>query len=299
MTTTDQRSARLDEIALPGGQFAILAIDHIDSLASTLDPRDPASISEDRIRDIKVRVVSAMEAQVGAVLLDPVIGFRGDRAEFGLGDTTGLVLGIENGDYTRVDAEPRLLPGWSVQRAAELGASAVKISFYFDPTTDTRPAEAFVSMVADQCERAAVPVFVEPLAVVSDPGKRREVILEGVKRFGSLGGDVLKIEFPEDVRSRSVDGWQEACGEVEEASPVPWTLLSAGEEFERFHQMLTVACEAGASGFLVGRAVWREVAQAENALPLGIERLSSLTAVSSSTGQSWRTRRIDRGGGRA
>lgn len=290
MNHPNERRRRLDEVALTGGQFAILAIDHIDSLASVLDPDDPASISDRDLRGVKVQVVGAMQSQVGAVLLDPLVGFRGDRAEFGLSAGTGLVLGIEDGDYTRKDAEPRLLEGWSVGRAAELGASAVKISFYFDPWGVTTPAEAFVSMVVGQCDREAMPVFVEPLVAVHDPERRRQGICEGVRRFGSLGGDVLKIEFPASTEASSATEWREACEEIEAHSPVPWTLLSAGQDFDKFHSMLTVACEAGASGFVAGRTAWREAARSMSDVSLGVERLAALTALAASKGRNWRDR---------
>jgi tagatose-1,6-bisphosphate aldolase len=39
---------------------------------------------------------------------------------------------------------------------------------------------------------------------------------------------------------------------------VPWILLSAAVDFESFLRQVTVACNAGASGIAVGRAVWKE-----------------------------------------
>ncbi len=42
-----------------------------------------------------------------------------------------------------------------------------------------------------------MPLFCEPLADVRGGDVRRKV-LEGVRRFGSLGADVLKIQFPGD-----------------------------------------------------------------------------------------------------
>jgi tagatose 1,6-diphosphate aldolase len=50
----------------------------------------------------------------------------------------------------------------------------------------------------------------------------------------------------------------ESCKEISAASPVPWILLSAAVDYEAFLQQVTVACNAGASGIAVGRAVWKE-----------------------------------------
>ena len=35
-------------------------------------------------------------------------------------------------------------------------------------------------------------------------------------------------------------------------------LLSGGVDFPLFQQQLEIACDAGASGFLAGRAIWKE-----------------------------------------
>ena len=37
-------------------------------------------------------------------------------------------------------------------------------------------------------------------------------------------------------------------------------LLSAGVNFEIFKKQLEIACRAGASGFVAGRAIWKEAA---------------------------------------
>ena len=50
----------------------------------------------------------------------------------------------------------------------------------------------------------------------------------------------------------------EACQEVSSASIVPWILLSAAVDYETYLRQVTVACQAGASGIAVGRAVWKE-----------------------------------------
>jgi tagatose 1,6-diphosphate aldolase len=73
---------------------------------------------------------------------------------------------------------------------------------------------------------------------------------------------VVKVEFPLDVHDEPDQGvWGEACAELDAASRVPWTLLSAGDAFETFKQQLRVACRAGCSGFVGGRAIWQEAVE--------------------------------------
>jgi len=52
--------------------------------------------------------------------------------------------------------------------------------------------------------------------------------------------------------------WMDACREISSASRAPWILLSAAVDYDTFVRQVTVACNAGASGIAVGRAVWKE-----------------------------------------
>ena len=63
-------------------------------------------------------------------------------------------------------------------------------------------------------------------------------------------------------RRRSTDRarWREACAELDEASALPWVLLSGGVDDATFEAQVETACRAGASGVLVGRSVWAEAA---------------------------------------
>ena len=282
------RSGRLAGVATGTGHFAVLAIDHVRSFATTVRPRDPDSLTPDDIRSAKLALVEGLAAHAGAVLVDPgfLAGLGAVRREALRG--TGLILGIEDGDYEDVITAPRLLPGWDVRRASELDVDAVKISVYFDPDGDTAAAERFVTDVAAQCEATGMPLFCEPLALYGRPEERRRAVLEGVRMFGPLGADVLKLQFPEPgPRTASGREWVEACREVDRLSPVPWTILSEGGDYGLFRQQLRTACRAGASGFLAGRAVWREAATGEAGLSSGTDRLDELWRIAESEGVPW------------
>ena len=43
--------------------------------------------------------------------------------------------------------------------------------------------------------------------------------------------------------------------------PMPWTLLSGGGDFESFYAQVEAVLEGGASGCMVGRALWGEAAR--------------------------------------
>jgi tagatose-1,6-bisphosphate aldolase len=89
--------------------------------------------------------------------------------------------------------------------------------------------------------------------------EHRRVVLEAARSLVPLGVDVLKSEFPLDVLHETDEGmWREACLELTAASQAPWVLLSGGVSPDLFFRQATIACEAGASGIMAGRAIWNE-----------------------------------------
>jgi tagatose 1,6-diphosphate aldolase len=296
---------RLEATSTAAGHFAIVALDHVASMAATMVPDNPATVTADQLVDAKARITSRLRDFASAVLLDPMDGYSPVHTPAELAAGIGLVLGIEASDYTSDQATPHLLEGWSVERAADAGADAVKISFRFDPQRDTRAVEQFVAEVAAECHRCELPLFAEPLGVWRGPDERRQVTVAAAERFGNLGVTVLKLEFPVDVAVvDDEEAWFDACAEVDAASPVPWTVLSGGEPFERFVTMVQIACDAGAAGFVGGRAVWRECVTGGSVDTAAVEqaatRLEQLTTVVNARARPWFGHRswsaIDEGG---
>ena len=74
---------------------------------------------------------------------------------------------------------------------------------------------------------------------------------------------------------------------------MPWVLLSAGVDFEQFKPQVQVACACGASGFLAGRAIWKEAAAmstAERATFLqdvARDRLRQLLVIAAADARPW------------
>ena len=126
--------------------------------------------------------------------------------------------------------------------------------------------ERLVRKVALDCAKYDIPFFLEPLSYASDdqnkslpPEERRQVVIETAKRLVPLGVDVLKAEFPVDISVEHDEKiWFDACRELTAVSKVPWVLLSAGVSYDTFLKQVHIACKAGASGVIVGRAVWKE-----------------------------------------
>ncbi len=284
-------SRRLGRVATTTGLFTVLAIDHVGSFAQTVSPARPENMTADDINAAKQPIIEALGPISRAVLIDPGYLVATGSAVGGRPEGLGLILGIEDGDYADVRTSPRLLPGWNVERAAEMGADAVKISVYYDPDGDMSAAERFVTAVVRQCREVGLPLFCEPLALYEDPADRKRAVMEGVRRLGPLGAEVLKLQFPvmPEAGRHAPEEWAEACAEVDRSSPVPWVILSEGSDFGLFRDQVRVACAAGASGFLGGRAIWRELATGRRDAHHAAQRMTELRAVAEAEGTPWST----------
>ena len=155
-------------------------------------------------------------------------------------------------------------------------------------------ALAFVMALVDECRKYDLPLFAEPFSFGVQGDERRRVVIETARRISRLAIDVLKVEFPIDVQQqRDEQVWADACLELSAVCRVPWALLSAGVDFDTFARQVAVACQAGASGYLVGRAVWKEAvaltgaAQTDYLQETAVPRLQTLAKIANQYGRSW------------
>jgi tagatose 1,6-diphosphate aldolase len=262
----------LQQCATRRGALAVLALDHRGNLRQLLHPENPAGTTVQEIVDFKRALVRSLSPVASAVLLDPQFSTAQCITGGDLPGQVGLIVAVEASGYSgdTTARSSRVLPGWSVAKTKRLGASAVKLLVYYHPDSQTAPEiENLVRQVSTDCAEQDIPLFLETLSYSLDPERkklspdeRRYVVIETARRLTPLGGDVLKAEFPLDAQAVTDQyAWQEACSELSQASRIPWVLLSASVDFETFLRQVTAACQAGASGVAVGRAVWREATE--------------------------------------
>ena len=281
--------------------FAIVAF---DQRASYRRMMPPGSSYADLAR-FKNEVIGALSCHASAMLTDPTYGLG---AAMGMNGKSGLLLALEKSGYSG-DASYRkteLIPGWTVEKIRKVGANAVKFMVYYNPRNEDLAAEleGMVRQVVAECHRWDLPVFLEPMSYSLDAkvakdsaayaAQRAEIVIETARRLSRTGADVLKMEFPLDIQyDRDQASWRQACAKLSDASAVPWVLLSAGVDFEQFKPQAQIACECGASGFLAGRAIWKEAAAmtgSERDLFLrgaATERLKQLLAIAASAARPW------------
>jgi len=253
----------LQQISSTRGTFTALALDHRQNLRKA----NPAFVDDTELSRFKLDVTKALASRATAILLDPEVSAAQAICAHAIPNGVGLVIAVESTGYTgKADARhAQITPGWSVEKAKRIGASAVKLLVYYHPDSATaEEIEDFISRIAEDCVRHDLVLMLEPLSYSLKENKKLSseekhyVVVETAKRLTALNVDILKAEFPLDVNDKDESKWMDACKEIASASLIPWILLSAAVDYESFLRQVTVACNAGASGIAVGRAVWKE-----------------------------------------
>jgi len=295
-------SFSLDPIANEVGRFAILAMDQRGTLRTMLDKAGQPSTDQD-LSAFKVDVIGALSPLASGVLTDVEYGVGTVRTAGALDPRAGLLIASErspqptwNGEqrteYSAVDRGPGFV--------AANGGVALKFLVRWRPDRPAAPGEPDLAQEAVDAVRAVIvdcreygmPSVIEPL-VTKLPTEREfsaeqrsRAVIRSAELLAALGPDLLKLEWPGDA-----DGCREVskvCGNV------PWALLSAGVEHEQFVEQVLTAMDAGACGYIAGRAFWGEAVYLTGAdrrhflETTATERMAGLNAATEGRGRSWR-----------
>ncbi len=281
--------------------FTIMAFDQRGSYAKMLPPDS----SYEHAVAIKSEVVGQLSPYTSAVLLDADYGLL---PAMQMHRNSGLLMALEKSGYTgdstmrRADFDP----DWTVAKMRKAGAAAVKLLIYYHPDSGAlaEEIEGAIGDILQDCHEQDLPLFVEPMSYSLDPDVATDsevfaetkpaVVIETAKRISALGVDILKLEFPMNAKYHDDETeWLKACETVSEASTAPWVLLSAGVDFKVFERQVRVACQGGASGYLGGRAIWKECAamspgeRYEFLLGTAMERVACLNGHTQKHGRPW------------
>ncbi len=281
--------------------FNILAFDQRGTFRKML----PADASYDAAAQMKRDIVVALSYHASAVLLDNEYGLP---SIVDMNGSSGILMAYEESGYSG-DSTYRGIKfddNWTIAKIKAVGASAVKVLAYYNPKSGelATQIETLLKQVADECHKHDLPLFLEPLTYSLDAKVAKEsaefaklrpdLVIESAEKLSNLGVDILKMESPVDPNFDSnQQNWADTFAEVSKASSVPWVLLSAGVNYEAFESQTRLACEAGASGWLAGRAIWKEAVgmtpeQRTTFLnSRATERMQRLNAISAQYARPW------------
>lgn len=140
----------------------------------------------------------------------------------------------------------------TLERAAQLGADAVKILMPWDVAAEERGrCAAFVGEVIVRAEPLGLPVMVEPICLELPRGPEAVAVEgDGCRMAAELGADIIKVAYPGDPELLAT--WASELG-------VPLVLLGgpASGTADDLCVLVAEALAAGARGITIGRRVWQ------------------------------------------
>ena len=297
---TKARTGTLDDIATDSHVFSIIAMDQRNTLRRMFTAVG-LDASDDDLRTAKADVARVLPPAASGLLSDPTYGVPAITQAKALAPNCGLLVAAEPAERRSYAGEPRTHrdPGLDAQWVLDQGGDVLK--FFVQLRADRpAPAPGEPDLVAEtlavceeiirDCRAQGVPVVIENL-VYTRPGEdltgqaREDAIIESARALNDLDIDLLKLEYP---------GSPAGCRRLAEILGRPWAVLSAGVPFDQFTGIIQIATdEGGASGFIAGRSVWREVVsltghQREEFLAsVALPRLERLVNVAADRARPW------------
>lgn len=308
-TITAGKYRGLSVLADDRGVFRMIAVDQRPPIFAALaahDGRRPEQVGYDEVSTVKLLLTSVLAPASSAVLVDPIWTHAGALAH--VPGSVGLMSTLEDHAFEVRGGErySRVIEGWSVAKIKRSAADGVKLLVWHRPDAggeNLAHQDELVTAVGAACREHDIP-FVLELLVYPLTGEdassaeyvraKPQRVLASIRHYtqARFGVDMLKVEFPTDLKfvaefsSGAFDGRpREAVhdladtrgflAELDSVATVPWVMLTAGVTPREFETQLELATEAGASGFLAGRAVWLDALSAYPDLGAVEKRLRS------------------------
>ncbi|MGN6688066.1 MAG: hypothetical protein ACTHK1_11050 [Actinomycetales bacterium] len=253
--------ASLDDLRRPSGAFAMLAVDQREALRGMLAEQQQRDIPDADVTAFKLEAARILTPYASAVLLDKQFVLDQALEQSVVAPGCGLIVAADHfipgpqevvGDAVIDDAV-------DLEHYAAQGAVAAKLLVIWRPDGDPEQRTAMVEDFRARCQTAGLVSIIEPVSRPPLDGRAwdwGDGILAAARELGDLGVDLYKAEVPLHGEGDEAEVSRQ-CAQITEAVASPWVVLSSGVKDDVFPRAVQLAIQAGASGFLAGRAVWR------------------------------------------
>ncbi|EBG0411184.1 sulfofructosephosphate aldolase [Salmonella enterica] len=254
----------IKDITRASGGFAMLAVDQREAMRlmfAAAGAKTPVANSV--LTDFKVNAAKILSPYASAVLLDQQFCYRQAVEQNAVAKSCAMIVAADDfipGNGIPVDnvVIDKKINAQAVKRD---GAKALKLLVLWRSDEDAQQRLDMVKEFNELCHSNGLLSIIEPVVRpprCGDKFDREQAIIDAAKELGDSGADLYKVEMPlygKGARSDLLTASQRLNGHIN----MPWVILSSGVDEKLFPRAVRAAMEAGASGFLAGRAVWSSV----------------------------------------
>ena len=253
----------IDALTRPSGAFAMLAIDQRESMRAMFGEYQKTPVSDQQLTEFKLAALRALSPLASAVLIDRQFAWRQAIDQHAVATSCGLIAAVDEFIPSAHEIVSDVVIDEKIDPLAVKadGALALKLLVLWRPDESAEIRKDMVRDFIGRCRQAGLLSIIEPVSRKprdARPWDTNEGIQAAAEELGHLGADLYKAEVPLYGRGgeRAV---REASARLNDTIRGPWVVLSSGVSPDEFPQAVEWACREGASGFLAGRAVWRNV----------------------------------------
>ncbi|WP_312973752.1 sulfofructosephosphate aldolase [Atlantibacter sp.] len=254
----------LKDIARPSGGFAMLAVDQREAMRLMFAAAGAAlPVADSVLTDFKVNAAKILSPWASAILVDQQFCYRQIVEQQAVAKNCATIVAADAfipGNGIPVDSvtiDQHVDP----QAVKRDGAKALKLLVLWRSDEDPQQRLDMVKAFNQRCHAQGLLSIIEP--VVRPPRRgdnfnREQAIIDAAKELGDCGADLYKVEMPLFGKGTQ-QALLSASQRLHDCINMPWVILSSGVDEKLFPRAVRTAMEAGASGFLAGRAVWASV----------------------------------------
>lgn len=254
----------LKDIARPSGGFAMLAVDQREAMRLMFAAAGAAlPVVDSVLTDFKVNAAKILSPWASAILVDQQFCYRQIVEQKAVAKNCATIVAADAfipGNGIPVDSvtiDQHVDP----QAVKRDGAKALKLLVLWRSDEDPQQRLDMVKAFNQRCHAQGLLSIIEP--VVRPPRRgdnfnREQAIIDAAKELGDCGADLYKVEMPLFGKGTQ-QALLSASQRLHDCINMPWVILSSGVDEKLFPRAVRTAMEAGASGFLAGRAVWASV----------------------------------------
>lgn len=253
----------LKVLARDSGALAMLAIDQRESMRGMFADKQSGPVTDQQLGDFKIDALKVLTPYASAVLIDKQFAWDRAIAEKAVAPSCGLIAAMDHfipgpGEFV---ADVTIDETVDPMQIRQDGGVAMKLLVPWRPDEKPEDRLALVDDFISRCRSAGLLSVIEPVSRQARDGRQfdlHEGILAAARELGNRGADLYKSEVPlHGTGGESAVRAQ--CAELTKTINGPWVVLSSGVSPDHFPTAVSWACREGASGFLAGRAVWKNV----------------------------------------